>query len=180
MKLRALWRRFAVIAALVSAAYVAFFLVLVVVTWLLPGERRPTDGALAASFKTNRVVFEELRDLMQANPRLGRISPSIINRTNSYVDSSPAAVGVSKDQHARYLDLLRKANATSAIHENGEFRFMVSAWGWVDSGWRIAVVYCTNSPSPVIASLDDFHKTKSEWEHAYRPLGDDWYMWIIW
>ena len=78
------------------------------------------------------------------------------------------------------MRVLAEAGADQAIRDLQDIRFPVAGWGFASKGWRVAITYRDVPPTNSIESLDDFKKTRSGWEDAYRPITDGWYLWIIW
>jgi len=144
------------------------------------GSKRPTDASLIHQFKTNQVVFEEVKQMLRADEQIGGVAGDYVFRTNSLVANSCAEVGISVERQKRYSDLLAQAGLQSVRRDGNEIRFPVARWGAFSHGWRIAIVWTDIEPKPTVANLDDFKKTTNKWEQAYRPLGGGWYLWIIW
>ncbi len=144
------------------------------------GSTRPTDASLFRQFKTNQVVFEKVKQMLKADEQIGGVAGDYVFRTNSLVANSCAEVGISVERQKLYSDLLEQAGVRSVERDGNEVRFPVAKWGAFSHGWRIAVIWTDVEPKPLIANLDDFKKTTNKWEQAYRPLGNDWYLWIIW
>jgi hypothetical protein len=144
------------------------------------GSTRPTDASLIHQFKTSQVVFEEVKQMLKTDEQIGGVAGDYVFRTNSLVANSCAEAGISVERQKRYSDLLKQAGVRSVEREGNEIHFPVARWGAFSHGWRIAVIWTDVKPKPLIANLDDFKKTTNKWEQAYRPLGDGWYLWIIW
>ena len=144
------------------------------------GSKRPTDASLVHQFKTNQVTFEEVKQMLKADGQIGGVAGDYVFRTNSLVANSCADVGISVERQKRYSDLLKQAGVRSVERDGNEISFPVARWGAFSHGWRIAVVWTDVKPTPLITNLDDFKKATNKWEQAYRPLGDNWYLWIIW
>jgi hypothetical protein len=142
--------------------------------------RPPNDASLAQQFYANQTAFAELKQMLEVDSRLQQVAEFGVCTTNSLVATTPAVAGLSTERYQKYLSLLHQAGARGAIHDETEFRFLIAASGFASNGYRIALTWRATKPDHVIASLDDFRKTSSEWEQAYRPLGENWYLWIIW
>jgi hypothetical protein len=151
--------------------------------WLNGGPKRPTDASLVRQFESNSVAFVEMKQMLLVDQQIRDVFNGGIRNTNDLVaTASLATAGISEDRYQRYLTLLKQTGAWSAGRNSDitELRFPVAKWGAFSDGWRIAIVWTTNEPKPLVANLDDFKKTTHEWQQAYRPLGDGWYLWIIW
>ena len=62
------------------------------------------------------------------------------------------------------------------MQTTNEFRFVMAEPG--KRGARLAIAWLETKPERVLARLEDFRKTGSEPEQAYRLLEDHWYLWI--
>ena len=176
MQKRQTVRNLGILAAVLISVFACF------VVFLLSG-RPPHDITLVQRFESNRSVFEELRDMLQEDVQSHNISQIAqwgLRKPGQGVPRSPEEEGLSKERYEKYLALMKKAGIGVCIHVDSDYRFIVAGSGFAGSGYRIAVTWNTNKPSPIIASLDDFRKSSGEWEQAYRPLQDDWYLWIRW
>ena len=121
--------------------------------------------------------------MLQVDQQIGDVFNGGVRNTNHLVSTtSLAAVGISEDRYQKYLTLLKQTGAKSAGRDSDirELRFPLAQWGAFSHGWRIAIIWTGFEAKPTISSMDDFRKTTHEWEQAYRPLGDGWYLWIIW
>jgi hypothetical protein len=147
------------------------------------GSKRPTDASLVRQFESNKVAFEEMKKMLQVDQQIGDVFNGGVRNTNHLVTTtSLAAVGISEDRYQRYLTLLKQTGAKSAGRDSDirELRFPVARWGAFSHGWRIAIIWTDIEPKSLVANMDTFKKTTHEWEQAYRPLGNGWYLWIIW
>jgi hypothetical protein len=147
------------------------------------GSKRPADASLVRLFDSNKAAFEEMKQMLQVDQQIGDVFNGGVRNTNHLVTTtSLAAVGISEDRYQRYLTLLKQTGAKSAGRDSDirELRFPVTRWGAFSHGWRIAIIWTDIEPKPLVANMDNFKKTTHEWEQAYRPLGNGWYLWIIW
>ncbi len=167
MRLRSVLRSIAILVGIVVAFYVMLWGVLILFTCLVPGPKMPTDAALAQQYYTNQAAFAELKEMLTT-------STSVVG-----TGTNDADVGAQK--RLRCDELLRQTKVLKVIHDGPELRFLVAASGFASKGYRIAILWRDTKPDHIIANLDDFRKTTAgEWDQAYRPLGDNWYLWIIW
>ena len=165
---------------ILGAVFITIFAGIVV--FVLSGEP-PHDVALVQQFEANRGVFEELRDMLEEDVRSHNISEVArwgLRTPGQGVPRSPEEEGMSKERYQKYLALMEKAGIGACIHTGSDYRFTVAGSGFAGSGFRIAVTWNTNKPSPIIANLDNFRKNGGQWEQGYRPLQENWYLWIIW
>lgn len=124
--------------------------------------RRPSDAALVRQFNRDRAVFIELACLLA---------------TNSPAEPARETMDVwSMEHYQRYRALLRKAHVIEVFKEGPEVRFQIAGPGLKGKGRRIAVAWTEAAPEPVIASVDDFRKLAGRPDHAYRALGDGWFL----
>lgn len=125
--------------------------------------RRPAQATLAARFAAHRAEYEQLRDLLIADRLM--------------------AAPECGESSARYETLLRALDCPSvAVKPDGTVSFSLASWGAANRGWRIALVWSKQKPSPLLPTLDGFQKAKgrSQWETAFSQLQDDWYLTIVW
>jgi len=45
-------------------------------------------------------------------------------------------------------------------------------------GERIGVTWSESQPDCLVADFKEFHKKGSQLSHAFRPLTNDWYLWV--
>jgi len=139
---------------------VAVFLVLLRI--LFGG--RPSDSRLVKQFNRTRPVFLELKAMIA---------------TNSPADPLREVNSVWSMEHYRnYRTLLRKAKLMRVFRDGPELRFQVAGAEMGKKGYRIAVTWTEGKPKPLIGSIDEFRKGSKQPEHAYRSLGDGWYLWM--
>jgi len=165
---------------ILAAIFLSILVFVVVVFWR---NGPPRDSTLAQQFEVNRIVYEELRDMLREDVQRHNISQIAkwgLRKQGQGVSCSPEEVGLPNERYEKYLALMEKAGIGVCIQTESDYRFTVAGSGFASSGYRIAITWNTNSPSPIIKSLDDFHKKSSQWEQAYRPLKEGWYLWIIW
>lgn len=143
------------------------------------GLSRPNDRDLVAQFQKQKGQFQELVGIFKAHDKVRSIENSGVT-SEPYRNATLAEVGLSAANYARSIQLLKECGSAVAIRDEEEIRFAVAGFGWASKGYRIAITYRTSEPTPKIANLDDFRKSKSEWEQAYRKIEDNWYLWIIW
>jgi hypothetical protein len=153
---------------------------LIVLLFLVFGRSRPSDAELVQSFNQHRATYEELKRMFEADVQLDGVAPYGLRSTNRVLWASPSEAGISKERFQVYLGLLDRAEAKVILKDEAGIWFATHASGFASKGYRIGVGWTEQVPSPLIASLDDFRKTTNRWEHAYRTLGDGWYLSIVW
>jgi len=127
--------------------------------------RRSTDARWVRQFNRNRSAFVELRMMLATNS--SKEKPEIAD-TNIW----------SMEQYRRYQMLLRQAQVMRAFRERGALYFQIAGSKAVGKGYRITVTWTDATPDCVISNLDEFGKPARQSGHAYRPLGDNWYLYI--
>ena len=167
MRLRSVLRGIAILAGIFVAFYVVLWAALILFFSFIPGPKMPTDAGLAQQYYTNQEAFAELKEILTTSASLQGAG------TNGAVFASR--------ERLRYDELLRQTKVLKVIHDGPELKFLVAASGFASKGYRIAIVWRDSTPERIISNLNDFRKTTSgKWEQAYRPLGNNWYLWIIW
>ena len=125
-------------------------------------KREPNDAALVQQFNRNRAAFVELNAMLA---------------TNSPVDPLSETISVwSMEHYQRYRALLRQARIVEVFRDGNEVRFQIAGPRATAKGRRIAVTWTENDPDPVIASVDAFRKEPGQTDHAYRALGEGWFL----
>jgi hypothetical protein len=140
---------------------------------------KPSDEALVKQFREHRKEFELLREMMAKDSKIASVRDWGVS-TNKWGSTPLEDAGIDEKRHTEYLGVLKRAGVKVAVRDEDEIRFAVAGSGFASKGYRIAVTYRETEPAPLLKSLDDFRKTKTESEHAYRKLDDRWYLWIIW
>jgi hypothetical protein len=166
---------------IIGSVYMGFMILVVVVLQIANHySTRPRDAALVRQFYEHRETFEEIKSMLEEDSNLGVVADYGVCPTNMPFGSNPPEeLGLTQERFRGYLHLLKKAGA-STVFRDDEFRFFVASSGGMGKGYRIAIVFRENAPKELISNLDLFHKTKSEWEIAYRPITNNWYLYIIW
>jgi hypothetical protein len=142
-----------------SIIVVAVILLLVVIF----NRKSTSDAALARHFRNNLATFSELKSMLA---------------TNSPVNPSNGELSIWSQEHFhRYQTLMHKARVKGVLQEGPDLRFHLVGPLFPGKGYRIAVAWTETKPDCVITNLDEFHKM-GQLDHAYRALGDNWYLWI--
>jgi hypothetical protein len=148
--------------------------------WVFP----PKDETLIKHFNNNRDSFERLKDMLKADKEIGRISHYGISPKDSVVTKSPEEIGFPKERYEEYLKILRELKVPNVTWVGEDLRFFIKGWGFVDNGWRIAIIWRENKPQQLVDNLYEACKrtpsSSQEWEEAYRHIEGNWYLWIVW
>jgi len=94
----------------------------------------PKESALMANFYEHRAVYEQLRDMLQADKNLLRVASWGVETTTSIGISKPPQGNFPPDRYGNYLELLRQVGAIGAFRGRGEPAESVSIIVWA-SGW---------------------------------------------
>jgi hypothetical protein len=136
-----------------------FFLLLLI--WF---HRSPSDAQLARQFKRNQAAFVELLSMIATN------SQTEFDQTNQNVWPM--------EQYRRYQKLLRETGVLRTFQQGDTFHFQVAGSERPGKGYCISITWTENTPDLLIANLNEFHRAAPPLDHAYRPLGDGWYLYI--
>ena len=71
-----------------------------------------------------------------------------------------------------------QAHVIQVLRDGSEVRFQVAGPSLKGKGRRIAVTWTEAEADSTVLSLDDFRKMPGQPDHAYRPLGNGWFLWI--
>ena len=135
---------------------------LVLLIWLVFPHWRPRENALITRFQAHRAAFNELKEMMSTN------SPGQILRS----DGPAWSLG----HYQRYRALLRETGVIRALHKTNQFDFLMVEPASKKKGRRIAIAWLDTKPDGIVNRLDEFRKTSTELEQAYRLLDDHWYL----
>jgi hypothetical protein len=134
----------------------------VTILFLMFSRRLPSDATLVRQFNRERSAFIELASMLA---------------TNSPADPAHETMAVwSMEHYKRYRVLLRQARVLEVFRDGSEVRFQVAGPTLKGKGRRIAVAWSEAQPEPLIGSLDEFRKLSDQPDHAYRALGDGWFL----
>ena len=136
----------------------------IAILFFIFSKRLPSDAALVREFNRNRPAFVELNAMLA---------------TNSPADPFRETMSVwSMEHYQKYRTLLRQAHVIQVLRDGSEVRFQVAGPSLKGKGRRIAVTWTEAEADSTVLSLDDFRKMPGQPDHAYRPLGNGWFLWI--
>jgi len=148
----------------------------------------PKDRELVKQFETQKPKLEKLLSMLKKDQNLRivglwGIRTAMPKRTQK--SDSLDAAEIDQKRLNSYQALLRQAGLSAAIQDPEEHRFPFASRGFSTKGWRVAFVYRTQpvTKEDLIGSIDLFpekKRGKMEWVKAYRPLGGNWYIFIVW
>ena len=70
----------------------------------------PADEALIRHFQENRSSYEDLRNLLTADPTLAEVGTSGVQTLDSPQPATPPTADISAERYQQYMDLLQKAD----------------------------------------------------------------------
>lgn len=140
----------------------------------------PSDEQIQKRFVRDKLALTELvHKLSSEPPRIIGITQDEVMLDDTINWVSPDKAGVSIGQFAQYQTLLNQAHVTQVWRDQNTINVNVAAYGFASSGWRLAFTYTTKVPSPVVPTIDSPPTASQEGAVIYRPLGDDWYIRLI-
>ncbi len=80
-----------------------------IVTILSACRGSPADDALIRHFQENRSSYEDLRNLLTADPMLAEVGTSGVQTLDSPRPATPPTADISTERYQQYMDLLQKA-----------------------------------------------------------------------
>jgi hypothetical protein len=91
----------------------------------------------------------------------------MVDSTSNWI--SPDKAGFSSEHFAEY----------EIWRSDGETVFAIAGWGWASNGWRLSFDHPDVAPDSQVSSIDHPPVTAQEGSVVYRPLGDGWYIRLI-
>ena len=82
--------------------------------------RPPTEAALLENFNTHRAVFEQLRDMLEADTNLRRVAKWGVETQKPLFLGYPSEANFPTNRFQQYLTLLKQANGYMGVREDGE------------------------------------------------------------
>ena len=157
-----------------------FGLLIVGAVWLYFQCIPPKDSTLIKQFYAHRDEFEKLRGMLQRDHNIRQVAAYGLSTTNRDEPDTltPEQAGLQRSRYTEYLATFKNVDAILAVHNDGEYYFLIKRCGFAGGGWGIAVVSREIAPSNQIASLDDYQKTDHSSGGVYRHIEGDWYLWL--
>ena len=81
--------------------------------------KRPKEAALIQNFNEHRAVFEQLRDMLEADTNLSRVASWGVETRNPSFHGYPAETNFPTKRFLQYLALLDQANGQMGIRSSG-------------------------------------------------------------
>jgi hypothetical protein len=134
------------------------------------------DETLIHNFQQHRSTFEELRQMIVADPSLHRVD-------DDWTDpADPATVGISPERIAEYRRLLTEVGCRRGF-ERGlatpGIYFISGTKGLAVAGQTKGYCYFETSPAPIVTNTATYSspETYEEYE-VYRPIEGHWYIYF--
>lgn len=135
--------------------------------------RPPKESKLLQDFYAHRTAFEQLRDMLQAEPHLRRIEDWGVD--------APSTNIVAPERYHRYLALLKQTGGQLASRNQGQHAdpsILLWGWGWAGNSKQLGICWLDESPTNQISSIDHYHG--SHYPNrvvAFRHIDEKWYLW---
>lgn len=147
--------------------------------------RPPKENQLLADFRAHRSAYEQLRNMLQTDAQILRVTPSAVESIESgSLRNVPPPGVLSSDRYNEYLALLKQTGAKGVFRWGGEHSQDVSiaVWGagWGSDTRHIAIAWLEHEPTDQIDSLDAFYKSPKPRSPTYRHIDGNWYFWLDW
>jgi len=157
---------------------------------LLLGSPPPKDSDITQKFEKVKPNLVRLKSMLDQDPNLRIVGLWGVEANEEKPTlglKSLESAGINQERLNSYQAILKQVGLSAAIKDEGEYRFPFGGNGFASKGWRMAFVYRTKPipPEELIENTDLFVNKKitsnsKTWVKAYRPLGDNWYVFIIW
>ena len=132
--------------------------------------RRPaSEAALVKGFYRHLPDFLELRSMVTTNAPIETSTP-----TAARADAPLWSIA----HYHRYRALLHHAGVIGVLQEDQQLILQLENPPNAKKGERIGVTWSESQPDCLVASFKEFHRKDSQLIHAYRPLTNDWYLWV--
>jgi hypothetical protein len=144
--------------------------------------RPPKEAKLIQNFNEHRTVFEQLRDMLQADTNLVRVTSWGVETRKPFFLGYPSDGNFPTDRFNQYLALLKQANGKLAYREEGKDPDCgVDVWVWGGAGYskHIGICWMDEAPTNQINTLDSygFHSHFPTLQVVYRHIDQNWYLW---
>jgi hypothetical protein len=135
--------------------------------------KHESDDYLISNFKDHKKVFEQLRQMAQADTNLVRVSMQYT------VPEDPETARVSRDRIAEYRKLFRRARCPvgllSSTNRPGIW-FLASAHGLLNRGSSKGYCYATRVPAVIVSNTASYRPPNAEGFEVYRHIEGSWYL----
>jgi hypothetical protein len=132
--------------------------------------RRPaSETALVQAFYRHLPDFLELRSMVATNAPIEPATP---------IATSADTPLWSIAHYHRYCALLHRAGVIGVFQEGQQLILQLENPPNAKKGERIGVTWSESQPDCLVANFKEFHKKDSQLSYAFRPLTNDWYLWV--
>jgi len=176
-------RLFMVIAKYLALLFVwgAIALFALLVCYTIWYSRIPSDSEVQQRFDRDKSAIVELLNKLSQEPA------SIVGVTKDKVmldDTAhwvaPEKAGFSSKHFTEYEVLMHNAHVLQVWRNDGETNFAIAGWGFASEGWRLSYAYVSSTPTPLVPTIDNPPRhAAGDPGVVYRPLGDNWYIRLI-
>ena len=161
-------------ALILAASVLATPALVTVALWGAYQSRQPpSDQQLLRNFNRNRITFNELAQMTQADKELTRVDYDWTQ------PSDPRTVGVSAERIRKYRYLLNSINVhrgfQSDTSHNVEFMYYATGSA-ISSDTNKGYTYLTVPPKQTLNTLDDCQPDEKNGVEAYRHIEGHWYL----
>lgn len=165
-----------------TMAIASVAVITVLVAWFNWGSTPPKQAELVERFFKDKSSFEQLRSMFLEDrlETIGEYGSKFARQRYVWTGSSEA--GIAKSRAQTYANLMTATEIKRIdLGDDGSVSLSIARWGMANKGWRISIVsQGVVPPFPQLSSIDDFKKSKHEWEDVYSHIADHWYLHILW
>jgi hypothetical protein len=156
-------------------------LVIVAIAAFVWSCRIPSDSLVQERFIKDKAVLTVLLDRLSQEPhRIVGITKDdvMVDDTSNWI--TPEKANFSRIRFSEYKALMDQAHINQLFRSDDGIHFAIAGVGFASEGWRLDFTYTKIAPSPLVQSIDSPPRPISEdGAVIYRPLGDDWYIRLI-
>jgi hypothetical protein len=143
--------------------------------------RPPSAERIAERFSADRVSYERLRGMIEADPALDRLAAWGVEIARSPPVRRLPAGDLSADRYNEYMSLLKKIGADEIGRSDPQsLDFYVGIWasGWTGDTVHISVRWLSQKPDHQVEGADDFDKTsiQHKGDLVYMHIDGNWYL----
>lgn len=168
------------VLSLLAAFGIAAFVMVFLTDLISP--KPPKESELIKNFYANRVAYERLRDMLQADKQVVRLASWGVETTNSVVTCVPPVANFSVERYNEYMALLKQVGGLAASRhegENADPSILVWGRGWAGKTRHIGICWHEQEPTNQVTSLDSYRSRRDGGERqvVYRHIDEKWYFW---
>lgn len=165
------------------------FVIIAVPIYITLSTQFPTDEELVDFFERNKTGFHQLRQELSREPaRIRGFSATEVllsEGVGNWVSPNRAGVAPSRFQEIQHQMQEHEVNFLWRQEGMTLIRAGFSGWGSATKGPRLCYVHTLHSPTHQVTNLQEIGDEKyqlkeQDWHMVYKPLGDNWYIRLIW